>query len=199
MKYPHLFPITKKCRVPDTRRLMVTASQSKCMEENTPILEELISLRQKQADLLNYKNHAAYVLEERMANNPENVAQFLSGLAEKLQHLWKQEKSDMLNLKKEECEKCNYEYSGKLDFWDFRYYMNQVEEKMYAVDQNERPNWLIIAVPLLALVSDWKLGVGLEEMQNEANEDHFRMLCRSAKNLKCKKNLISQASEMFVT
>ncbi|XP_069947514.1 thimet oligopeptidase isoform X2 [Cherax quadricarinatus] len=137
MKYPHLFPITKKCRVPDTRRLMVTASQSKCMEENTPILEELISLRQKQADLLNYKNHAAYVLEERMANNPENVAQFLSGLAEKLQHLWKQEKSDMLNLKKEECEKCNYEYSGKLDFWDFRYYMNQVEEKMYAVDQNE--------------------------------------------------------------
>lgn len=36
-----------------------------------------------------------------------------------------------------QCEKYSYEYSGKLDFWDFRYYMNQVEEKMFAVDQDE--------------------------------------------------------------
>ncbi|XP_066989642.1 thimet oligopeptidase-like isoform X2 [Macrobrachium rosenbergii] len=137
MKYPHLFPVTKKCRVPRTRQLMVTASQAKCMEENTPILEELITLRQKQADLLGYPNHAAYILEERMASKPDNVEKFLTNLSDKLQVLWKQERVDMLNLKKEECEKYNYEYSGKLDFWDFRYYMNQVEEKMYAVDQNE--------------------------------------------------------------
>ncbi|XP_045134136.1 thimet oligopeptidase-like [Portunus trituberculatus] len=137
MKYPHLFPITKKCHVPNTRRLMVTASQSKCMEENTPILEELISLRQKQAELLGYKNHAHYVLEERMAKNPENVAHFLANLSEKLQPLWEEEKVLMLKFKKEECEKYNYEFNGQLDFWDLRYYMNQVEEKMYAVDQNE--------------------------------------------------------------
>ncbi|KAK8402429.1 hypothetical protein O3P69_000679 [Scylla paramamosain] len=137
MKYPHLFPITKKCHVPNTRRLMVTASQSKCMEENTPILEELISLRQKQAELLGYKNHAHYVLEERMAKNPENVDHFLTNLSEKLQPLWEDEKVVMLKFKKEECEKYNYEFNGQLDFWDLRYYMNQVEEKMYAVDQNE--------------------------------------------------------------
>lgn len=72
------------------------------MEENTPILEELITLRQKQADLLGYQNHATYVLEERMAQNPENVSQFLTGLAAKLQPLWQKERVDMLNLKKEE-------------------------------------------------------------------------------------------------
>ena len=72
------------------------------MEENTPILEELITLRQKQADLLGYPNHAAYILEERMANNPTNVQEFLTNLADKLQVLWKQERVDMLKLKKEE-------------------------------------------------------------------------------------------------
>lgn len=72
------------------------------MEENTPILEELITLRQKQAELLGYMNHAAYVLEERMAKNPENVSQFLTELAAKLQPLWEKERVDMLNLKKEE-------------------------------------------------------------------------------------------------
>lgn len=74
----------------------------RCMEENTPILEELISLRQKQAELLGYKNHAHYVLEERMAKNPENVAHFLTNLSEKLQPLWEDEKVVMLKFKKEE-------------------------------------------------------------------------------------------------
>ena len=72
------------------------------MEENTPILEELISLRQKQAELLGYKNLAHYVLEERMAKNPESVAQFLTNLSKKLQPLWEDEKVVMLKFKKEE-------------------------------------------------------------------------------------------------
>ncbi|XP_076029322.1 thimet oligopeptidase-like isoform X2 [Oratosquilla oratoria] len=137
LKYPHLFPITKKCRVPDTRKEMMTASQAKCMEENTPILEELVALRQKQADLLGYKNHAAYILEERMAKTPEKVDEFLATLSDKLQILWTKEKEEMLELKQEECKKYCYEFSGSLDYWDFRYYMNMVEECKYAVDQNE--------------------------------------------------------------
>nr|XP_045605809.1 thimet oligopeptidase-like [Procambarus clarkii] len=165
MKYPHLFPITKKCRVPDTRRLMITASQSKCMEENTPILEELITLRQKQANLLNYSNHAAYVLEERMAKTPDNVAQFLSGLSERLQPLWQQERSDMLKLKKDECEKYGYEYSGKLDFWDFRYYMNQIEEKMYAVDQNEVRQYFPLEKVTSGLLHIYQTLLGLQFTQ----------------------------------
>ena len=37
------------------------------MQENTKILEKLVELRQKQADLLGYKNHAAYIQEVRNA------------------------------------------------------------------------------------------------------------------------------------
>lgn len=42
---------------------MFFSSLIRCIKENTPILEELIQLRQKQADLLGYKNHAAYIQE----------------------------------------------------------------------------------------------------------------------------------------
>ena len=33
------------------------------MKENTEILEKLVELRQRQADLLGYKTHAAYIQE----------------------------------------------------------------------------------------------------------------------------------------
>lgn len=79
------------------------------MKENTPIIEELIELRQKLADLLGYKNHASFIHEERMAKSPEKVAQFLSDLAAKLDKLWKDELQVLIKLKKEEV---SYIYQG---------------------------------------------------------------------------------------
>ncbi len=38
----------------------------------------------------------------RMAGNPETVSKFLTGLAEKLQPLWNEEKAEMLKLKEDE-------------------------------------------------------------------------------------------------
>ena len=63
LKYPHFFPVTRKCRNADTRKKIETAYQSRCMKENTEILEKLVELRQRQADLLGYKTHASYIQE----------------------------------------------------------------------------------------------------------------------------------------
>ena len=61
MKYPHFFPVTRKCNNPQTRFKMEKTYQSRCMAENTKIIEEIVTLRQKQAELLGYENHAAYI------------------------------------------------------------------------------------------------------------------------------------------
>ena len=55
-KYTHYYPVIKKCKNPKTRYLMEKTKQTMCVEENTPRIEELITLRQKQATLLGMFN-----------------------------------------------------------------------------------------------------------------------------------------------
>ena len=52
MKYPHFFPVTRKCKNPETRKLVEKTFQSVCKEENSAILEEIIKLRHQKAQLL---------------------------------------------------------------------------------------------------------------------------------------------------
>lgn len=121
MKYPHFFPVTRKCSNPETRFLVEKTFQSACMEENTAILQEILTLRQEQAAILGYPSHAAYIQEVRMAKDPETVSRFLQELAVKLQPLWAKEKEVMLALKAEEAKELGFKDNGVIDYWDFRY------------------------------------------------------------------------------
>ena len=56
-----------------------------------------------------------------MAPNPDTVQKFLGELSQKLRPLWDQEQKVMLDMKKAEAAKLGFEFSGKLNFWDFRY------------------------------------------------------------------------------
>ena len=74
----------------------------------------------QRVNFVGYPTHAAFVLEEKMAKNPETVEKFLSDLSAKLQVLWKKEKAKMLKLKAAEAEEFGFEFDGKIakeDFW----------------------------------------------------------------------------------
>lgn len=50
--------------------------------------------------------------------------------------LGEEERAVILKLKEQECKKRNLPFTGEIHAWDTRYYMTQVEETQYAVDQN---------------------------------------------------------------
>lgn len=58
-------------------------------------------------------------------------------LARKLKPLGEEERAVMIKLKEKDCEKRKLPHSNELHAWDMRYYMTQVEETQYAVDQNQ--------------------------------------------------------------
>ncbi|XP_063056634.1 thimet oligopeptidase [Engraulis encrasicolus] len=136
LKYPHYFPTMKKCHVPETRKRLEQAFNSRCKEENSVILKELVELRAKKCALLGFNTHADFVLEMNMAKSAKKVTSFLEELARKLKPLGEEERAVILKLKEQECQKRSLPFQGELHAWDTRYYMTQVEETQYAVDQN---------------------------------------------------------------
>lgn len=134
MSYPVYLPVVRKCRIPETRRKMVLAYNNRGGSRNEEIMEKVIEMRHKCANLLGYKTWAAYRQEAYMAKNPETVDSFLKTLAAKLQPLWKAEREALLKLKEEECKKYGYEFNGELEMWDLGYYCNMIEERDYALD-----------------------------------------------------------------
>ncbi|KAK2835072.1 hypothetical protein Q5P01_015556 [Channa striata] len=170
LKYPHYFPTMKKCYVPDTRRKLEEAFNSRCKEENSVILKELVELRAQKCSLLGFTTHADFVLEMNMAKSGKKVAAFLEELARKLKPLGDEERAVILKLKEDECKKRNLPFNGELHAWDTRYFMTQVEETQYAVDQNLLKEYFPMEVVTKGLLDIYQelLGLSFELVEGAA-------------------------------
>ncbi|XP_059385043.1 thimet oligopeptidase isoform X1 [Carassius carassius] len=167
LKYPHYFPTMKKCFVPETRKKLEEAFHSRCKQENSAILKELVELRSQKSSLLGFSTHADFVLEMNMAKTSKTVAAFLEDLAHKLKPLGEQERAMILKLKEQESQKRNLPFTGELHAWDTRYYMTQVEETQYAVDQNQLKEYFPMEVVTKGLLDIYQELLNLSFQQVE--------------------------------
>ncbi|KAG9486297.1 hypothetical protein GDO78_006610 [Eleutherodactylus coqui] len=161
LKYPHYFPLMKKCFVPATRQKVEFAFNSRCKEENSRLLRELVKLREEKSSVLGFETHADFILEMNMAKNSKLVAGFLDELSQKLKPLGEKERAVMTELKKKECEKRALPFDGQINAWDMRYYMNQVEETTYSVDQNVLKEYFPMEVVTSGLLDIYQELLGL--------------------------------------
>jgi len=97
---------------------------------NKKLISRIASLRVSRANLLGYKNHAAFVLERNMAKNPENVYKFLNDLWEPALKRAGTEVADMQAIIGKEG------HNFKLQAWDWWYYAEKVKKEKYALDDS---------------------------------------------------------------
>ncbi|MBP5377480.1 MAG: M3 family metallopeptidase [Bacteroidaceae bacterium] len=112
----------------ELRRQMYMAYNTMCTHDNkynnVEICRKLVNLRLEYAKLLGYKSYADYVLEERMAENKENVYKLLHQLIEAYKPVAEKELKEL---------------SGGKDIepWDFSYLANKLQQKKYNLDSEK--------------------------------------------------------------
>lgn len=93
--------------------------------DNTENIKQTLTLRDARAKLLGYENHAAFVLERRMAETAENVMTFVNRLKDGYRPAAKQDLDDLKAFAKER--------DGLDDFkpWDVAYYSEKLKEARF--------------------------------------------------------------------
>jgi peptidyl-dipeptidase Dcp len=99
--------------------------------DNKNIVLKIVTLRYKRAKLLGYKSHAHFVLEERMAETPEKVLEFLNELLEKVKPAAEKEFKNLENFAKK------LDDIGRLEKWDSVYYSEKLKQKLYDFDDEQ--------------------------------------------------------------
>ncbi|REE08669.1 peptidyl-dipeptidase Dcp [Winogradskyella pacifica] len=99
--------------------------------DNQNIVLKIAQLRFERAQLLGYKTHAHFVLEERMAETPEKVTSFLNELLEKAKPAAKDEFEELESFAKE------LDGIDQLQKWDSGYYAEKLKQKLFDLDDEQ--------------------------------------------------------------
>ncbi|MGY6561281.1 MAG: M3 family metallopeptidase [Luteibaculaceae bacterium] len=100
-------------------------------KNNNDIINQLVALRAEKAALLGYGNHAEFVLEKRMAENPTNVMRFLNQLWTPALAKAKVEAAEINELIRKEGN------SFTLEPYDWRYYAEKIRKEKFDLDDQE--------------------------------------------------------------
>lgn len=133
LDYPSYIPFLTYADNRDLRKKMAIAAGKKGFQENEfnneKIVLEIVNLRHKRANLLGYKTHAHFVLEERMAETPEKVIEFSNNLLEKAKPAALKEFENLEKYAKK------LDRIDKLQKWDGAYYSEKLKKELFDLDQ----------------------------------------------------------------
>lgn len=134
LQYPSFVPFMQYSDHRELREKLWKAHNSKCFNDefdNQEIILKIVNLRNQRAKLLGYTNHAAFVLEERMAQNAHTVMNFLESLYTPYRQAAEKDLEEVRIFKKK--------ISGDDSFmpWDYSYYSEKLKEQKYQINSEE--------------------------------------------------------------
>lgn len=99
--------------------------------DNQNNVKDIVRLRHERANLLGYASHAHFVLEERMAQNPEKVISFLNDMLEKAKPAAQKQFEELTAFAKE------LDGIDHLEKWDSAYYSEKLKQKLFNLDDEK--------------------------------------------------------------
>lgn len=129
---PSFIPYMKYAKDRAGREMMWKAYGSRCVKDkysNEEIIKKTLELKKERSKILGYESYADYVLEERMAQKPKKVFQFLEDL------LLASKPAAMRDL--DEVKEFAAVKDKHTDFkpWDFGYYSELLQKEKYDFDE----------------------------------------------------------------
>ena len=132
LDFPSYLPFVTYVENRELRKEIAIATGKKSFQDNEfdnkENVKRIVELRHKRANLLGYKSHSDFVLEERMAQNPEKVLSFLNDLLEKTKPAAQKEFSQLTAFAKE------LDEIDQLEKWDGAYYSEKLKQKLFNFD-----------------------------------------------------------------
>jgi len=132
LAYPSYVPFMTYSENRELRKKMFIAYNSRSSKgdelDNQKIIKNILRLKDERAKLLGYENYAAFVLEERMAENPLKVMDFLEELLEKSKPKAQEEVKELEDFAQ------SLNGLDKMEKWDFGFYSEKLKKQKYEVD-----------------------------------------------------------------
>jgi peptidyl-dipeptidase Dcp len=134
LQAPSYIPIMTYAANRSLRESLFRAFGSKAFKgnehDNKETVKRLVALRHKRAQLLGFKNHADYVLQERMAKSKHTVDAFLDELLDVSKSACADELKALQDFAKE------LDGIEQLEKWDVAYYSEKLKQKTFDIDDS---------------------------------------------------------------
>ena len=135
LDYPSYLPFVTYADNRELRKEIAIAAGKKAFQnnefDNQEITLKIAKLRFYRANLLGYETHSHFVLEERMAQNPDKVKSFLNDLLSKAKPAAEREFAELTAFAKE------LDGIERLEKWDGAYYSEKLKQKLFDLDDEK--------------------------------------------------------------
>jgi peptidyl-dipeptidase Dcp len=135
LDFPSYIPFVTYADNRELRKEIAIAAGKKAFQnnefDNQEITLKIAKLRFERANLLGYETHSHFVLEERMAQNPNKVKSFLNELLDKAKPAAQREFAELTAFAKE------LDGIEQLEKWDSAYYSEKLKQKLFNLDDEK--------------------------------------------------------------
>ena len=135
--------VEEKAKSEATRKKLYIARETLAMEKNVPLLNQMLTLRNKIALRLGYKSWDDFQTEPRMAKTGAAAQKYIDDLVAGIEPKFAAELSELQKMKQLDAQPSEGGAfaAPRINVWDWRYYQNQLKKQKFAVDAEALRNF----------------------------------------------------------